>query len=492
MKKRNPKISIITVVKNGMPYLSDSINSFLRQNYLNKELIIIYSKSSDLTLEYLSKINNKNIKIFIDKYSANKFGSLNFGIKKAKGDILGLLHSDDIFYSNEILKDVANAYKKNFFDLCYGDVLFSSRNNLFLITRFWKSELFLSYKLFFGWMPPHTSIFLAKNIYKKFYYSTLYNISSDYDYILRILRYCKKIIYIKQITTIMRSGGDSTKNIVNIFKKILEDIKILNNFYSFYKIPLIIFFKSFSKINQIFYSYKLKINNYLNLFNNKINIKVLENISDKIFKNNFVIIGLNLACLSYILIKNVKYIKNKYIFFWPDGFFANLFINSKVIPGRDFLNKIQNNNNFDFVYLIGTYDERKINYLKNKFVNKLVFSIDVQKTNVSNIINTIQKVRFKKKSLIFINLPTPKQELVAFFIMQNSKYFKIVCSGGAIDYNSGLHVPPPTIINRFFLESIWRLRYDFFRRLYRLISTLWIFIINYFLKNYDQFYFKKI
>jgi glycosyltransferase len=492
MKKRNPKISIITVVKNGMPYLSDSINSFLKQNYLNKELIIIYSKSSDSTLEYLSKINNKNIKIFIDKYSANKFGSLNFGIKKAKGDILGLLHSDDIFYSNEILKDVANAYKKNFFDLCYGDVLFSSRNNLFSITRFWKSELFSSYKLFFGWMPPHTSIFLAKNIYKKFYYSTLYNISSDYDYILRILRYCKKIIYIKQITTIMRTGGDSTKNIVNIFKKILEDIKILNNFYSFYKIPLIIFFKSFSKINQLFHSYKLKTNNYLNFFNNKINIKVLENISDKIFKNNFVIIGLNLACLSYILIKNVKYIKNKYIFFWPDGFFANLFINSKVIPGRDFLNKIQNNNNFDFIYLIGSYDERKINYLKNKFANKLVFSIDVQITNVSNIINTIEKVKFKKKSLIFINLPTPKQELVAFFIMQNSKYFKIVCSGGAIDYNSGLYVPPPPIINRFFLESIWRLRYDFFRRLYRLISTLWTFIINYFLKNYDQFYFKKI
>ena len=40
MKKRNPKISIITVVKNGMPYLSDSINSFLKQNYRNKELII--------------------------------------------------------------------------------------------------------------------------------------------------------------------------------------------------------------------------------------------------------------------------------------------------------------------------------------------------------------------------------------------------------------------------------------------------------------------
>ena len=492
MKKRNPKISIITVVKNGMPYLSDSINSFLKQNYRNKELIIIYSKSSDLTLKYLNKINNKNIRIFIDKYSVNKFGSLNFGIKKAKGDIVGLLHSDDIFYSNEILKDVANVYKKNFFDMYYGDVLFSSRNNLYSIKRFWKSEVFSPYKLFFGWMPPHTSIFLAKNIYKKFYYSTLYNISSDYDYILRILRYCKKIIYINQITTIMRTGGDSTKNIVNIFKKSIEDIKILNKFYSFYKIPIIIFFKSFSKINQLFYSYKLQANNYLNFFNNRINVNILENISDKIFKNNFVIIGLNLACLSYILIKNNTLIKNKPVFFWPDGFMANLFINSKIIPGRDFVNKIQNNDNFDFVYLIGSYDEKKINYLKNKFVNKLVFLIEVERTDISNIINTIKKIKFKKNSLIFINLPTPKQELVAFFIMQNSKYFKVVCSGGAIDYNSGLHVAPPLIFKKLHLESIWRLRYDFFRRLYRLIFTLWTFIINYFLKKYAQYYFKKI
>jgi glycosyltransferase len=489
---KNPKISIITVVKNGMPYLSDSINSFLKQNYLNKELIIIYSKSSDLTLKYLNTINNKNIRIFIDKYSVNKFGSLNFGIKKAKGDILGLLHSDDIFYSNETLKDVANVYKKNFFDMCFGDVLFSSRHNLYSIKRFWKSEVFLPYKLFFGWMPPHTSIFLAKNIYKKFYYSTLYKISSDYEYILRILKYCKKIIYINQITTIMRTGGDSTKNIVNIFKKSLEDIKILNKFYSFYKVPIIIFLKSFSKINQFFHFYKLQVNNYLYFFNNRINIKVLKNISNKIFKNNFVCIGLNLACLSYILIKNNANIKNKSVFFWPDGFFANLFINSKIIPGRDFVNKIQNNDNFDFVYLIGSYDEKKINYLKNKFEKKLVFLIDVERTNISNIISTIKKVKFKKKSLIFINLPTPKQELAAFFIMKNSKYFKIVCSGGAIDYNSGLHVPPPKIINRLFLESIWRLRYDFFRRLYRLIFSLWIFFINYFSKNYAQFYFKKI
>ena len=55
------KISIITVVKNGMPYLADAIKSFYMQNYNNKELIIIYSKSNDDTEKYLNNFILSNI-----------------------------------------------------------------------------------------------------------------------------------------------------------------------------------------------------------------------------------------------------------------------------------------------------------------------------------------------------------------------------------------------------------------------------------------------
>ena len=48
------KISIITVVKNGMPYLSEAISSFDSQTYINKEHIIVYSKSEDQTENFLN------------------------------------------------------------------------------------------------------------------------------------------------------------------------------------------------------------------------------------------------------------------------------------------------------------------------------------------------------------------------------------------------------------------------------------------------------
>ena len=49
------KISVITVVKNGMPYLKDAINSFIYQNFENKELIIVCADSNDGTYEFCKK-----------------------------------------------------------------------------------------------------------------------------------------------------------------------------------------------------------------------------------------------------------------------------------------------------------------------------------------------------------------------------------------------------------------------------------------------------
>ena len=99
------KISIITVVKNGMPHLKDCIKSFKNQSYSAKELIIVYSKSNDGTEKYIKKLNG-NIKIFKDEKYKNKFGPLNIGIKKATGKIIGLLHSDDFYPNNNTLANI--------------------------------------------------------------------------------------------------------------------------------------------------------------------------------------------------------------------------------------------------------------------------------------------------------------------------------------------------------------------------------------------------
>ena len=66
------KISILMCVKNSMPYVMASINSFNNQTYKNKELIIIYSNSNDQTIKYLNNINNRSIKLL--KYEGSIYG----------------------------------------------------------------------------------------------------------------------------------------------------------------------------------------------------------------------------------------------------------------------------------------------------------------------------------------------------------------------------------------------------------------------------------
>ena len=109
MNNERLKISIITVVKNGMPFLIDALKSFNLQNYTNKEHIVVYGDSNDGTTEYLFKNKNLITKL-IKERTANKFDALNLGFKESTGDIIGILHADDIFYSENILSKICNKF----------------------------------------------------------------------------------------------------------------------------------------------------------------------------------------------------------------------------------------------------------------------------------------------------------------------------------------------------------------------------------------------
>ena len=241
------KISIITVVKNGMPFLKESINSFNSQKYKNKELIIVYSDSNDGTTEYIKKNKKKNFTIIRDKKSKNKFGPLNLGIKKSKGQIIGILHSDDFYPSRHILTDVVQTFKKYQSDVVYGNLLFCNKNNKKQIVRKWISSAFNKKKLKYGWMPPHTTIYVVSKIIKKNFYSLKYPISGDYKFILDLFNKKLNFVFLNKYLCTMRVGGDSTK-IKNIIKKLKEDLSIAKLYYRNYITCIIL--KILRKINQ--------------------------------------------------------------------------------------------------------------------------------------------------------------------------------------------------------------------------------------------------
>ena len=255
------KISIITVVKNGLPVLKSAIKSIKNQKKIeNIEHIIVCSPSTDGTEEYLDTLSN--VKIVIDNDSTTRYGSINKGINIASGDIIGLLHADDIFYEEFTLyKILKEFYNKN--DVVYGNVLFCDQKNISKITREWISSVFEKKKLCFGWMPPHTSLFIRNDILKSNLYEENYPISGDYLFLLKLFYNQNiKIKYLNNYITIMRNGGDSTK-LRNSIQKLNEDLKIAKKFFKF---PyFVVLMKIILKIKQLKLFKKNLSNDYIDI-----------------------------------------------------------------------------------------------------------------------------------------------------------------------------------------------------------------------------------
>lgn len=247
------KVSIITCVLNNVEFIENAIKSFQSQTYENKEHIIIDGGSIDGTIEVIEKYkkNNKNL-IFSSSIDKGIYNAINKGISLSSGDVIGILHSDDFYYDKDIISIVMNEFNNFDFELIYGDLEYVGRKLPHRIVRNWKSGKFDFKNIKKGWMPPHPTVFIRKFFFEEVgLYDTEFKISSDYDFLLRILLNKKlKIKYINKVFMKMRTGGKSNNSIKNITIKTFEDFKIIrkNKIGGF----LTLFYKNFFKLKQFF------------------------------------------------------------------------------------------------------------------------------------------------------------------------------------------------------------------------------------------------
>ena len=111
---------------------------------------------------------------------------MNKGIKIATGDIIGILNSDDLFNSGEVIKTVADAFADAEIDAVYGDIKYFA-DDINKITRYWRAGEYKENKLNNGWIIPHPALFLRRSVYEKAgLFNTDFKIAGDYEFMLRI------------------------------------------------------------------------------------------------------------------------------------------------------------------------------------------------------------------------------------------------------------------------------------------------------------------
>ncbi|BET24746.1 glycosyltransferase [Limnobacter thiooxidans] len=245
------KISIITAVYNRATTLTNSIDSVQSQSYGNTEHVLVDGASSDGSVELIQE-RLRSQDLFVSERDKGIYDALNKGLKMATGDVIGLVHSDDYLADSHVLRDVAHALSQPGVDGVYGDLQYVSKDDTSKVIRHWESGEYHISKLKRGWMPPHPTLFLKREVIEQWGgYDTNLRIAADYDAMLRYLQKGKiQLAYIPRVLVKMRVGGESNQSLKKIIQKSREDIVALRNNGVGGFGTLV--FKNLSKVKQFF------------------------------------------------------------------------------------------------------------------------------------------------------------------------------------------------------------------------------------------------
>jgi glycosyltransferase involved in cell wall biosynthesis len=246
-------VSVITVSYNSEKYIIDCIESVNNQSYEKIEHIFIDGLSSDRTLDIIRK-ESKRIGLVLSESDNGIYDGMNKGLLRSSGDIIVFLNSDDFYIDEHVISKVVNYFQKYNIDSCYADLVYVDKDNVNNVKRTWRSKDYYEGAFLYGWMPPHPTFFVKKEIFSKY---GMFNLdlgtAADYELMLRFIHKEKiSIGYIQETIIKMRDGGQSNSSIINRIRANRFDVKAweINNIKPF---PWTLILKPLRKIFQYNY-----------------------------------------------------------------------------------------------------------------------------------------------------------------------------------------------------------------------------------------------
>ena len=251
MNNQKMSVSIIVSTNNSEKTIYDCLNSIKKQTYSNFEVIIIDNVSSDNTIKIIKSFEFKKIKIIIEK-DKGIYEAINKGTKNSSGDLVSILHSDDLFYEDDVLEKIVSSFETKEVDIVYGNLIYVKKNDIYSTLRLWKPGKFITNSFLKGWSPPHPTFVIKKKLYNEnnLYDQSIGN-SADIELMHRFLEIKKyDFFYLDKVLVRMRYGGKSNRNLFSIINQNFQIIKFLKIDRNFFKILIFIIYKLIDRLKQ--------------------------------------------------------------------------------------------------------------------------------------------------------------------------------------------------------------------------------------------------
>jgi len=195
--KPPPFFSVVTVTKNNLAGLEKTYQSLLCQTCEDYEWIVVDGASTDGSAEFITGKADK----WTSAPDNGIYDAMNIGNNQHTGKYIIFMNAGDCFATPKTLDLIKqNAENSNMPDFIYGDAM--EDNNL-------KKARHHS-KINHGMITHHQSMIYKSPIKK---YNLNYEIASDYDLTLSVIKNAKNILYIPEPLCLFESGGLSQQKV---------------------------------------------------------------------------------------------------------------------------------------------------------------------------------------------------------------------------------------------------------------------------------------
>ena len=191
------KISIITVVKNDIAFIEETLKSCIAQCGVEIEYIVVEGLSDDGTHEIINKYLDF-ISLYICEKDEGIYDAMNKGAKFATGDWIIFMNSGDIFYNDHSLAMLDIGSKKSFSVIAGSWIGKEAENKIF------NARNSIRYSL----PASHQAILIKTELVKNIGFNLKYRIGADYDLVCNILKGTKHEVFISNhILAVVRPEG---------------------------------------------------------------------------------------------------------------------------------------------------------------------------------------------------------------------------------------------------------------------------------------------